>query len=286
MNRRLEANRRTWDVNARVHASGHSAYRIGRLLARRPPWSPSLPDRLGSIRAKSVLHLQCHIGTDTLWWAWQGAKVTGADFSPRAIREARRLSRRSRIPARFVLSNVYDLPSRLDGQFDIVMTYYGTICWLPDLTRWANVIAHFLKPGGFFYIADGHPMVSALDWDRPDNEPRFANPYFPGRPERYVSTKGTYADRNARTGRRVTYEWHHSLAEITGALRGAGLVIDFLHEYPYTFYDMTYYTGKHLMRRDDRGFWHLKGKLAGRIPLMFSLKAARPPESSRRPGRP
>jgi len=276
MNYRLEANRRTWDVNARVHVAGHSEYRIKRLKARRPPWSPALPDDLGNVRGKSILHLQCHIGTDSLRWAWEGARVTGVDFSPRAIREARRLSRISRIPARFVLANVYDAPRRLEGQFDIVMTYYGTICWLPDMARWAKVIAHFLKPGGYFYIADGHPMVAALDWDRPGSEPRFANRYFPGRPERYVSTQGTYADPKARTGRRVSYEWHHDFAEITGALRGAGLAIEWIHEFPYMFYDMTFYTGKRLMRKDRRGFWHLKGELAGRIPLMFSLKARRP----------
>ncbi|MEK7474067.1 MAG: methyltransferase domain-containing protein [Candidatus Coatesbacteria bacterium] len=275
MDRRLEANRRTWDVNARIHASGSAAYRIDRLLARRPPWAPKLPDDLGNVRGKSILHLQCHIGTDSLRWAWEGARVTGVDFSPRAIREARTLSRRARIPARFVLSNITELPHRLRGQFDIVMTYYGTIVWLPDLTKWARVIAHFLKPGGFFYIADSHPMALTFEYDRPGDEPRIAYRYFPGKPDRFVSTQGTYADLKAKTGRRVSYEWHHSLEEITHVLNRAGLTVQRLREFPYTFYDMAFYTGRKLYREDARGFWHLRGNRS-RFPLMFSLKAVKP----------
>jgi len=221
-----------------------------------------------------MLHLQCHFGLDSLQWAARGADVTGADFSPRAIAEARKLSRRAGIPATFVESEISNLPRALKGRFDIVLTYYGTICWLPDLRRWGKVIAHFLKPGGFFYIADTHSFLHSIEFDGPKGAARLAYPYFPGGPERWVGT-GTYDSPKAKTGVRVTYEWRHSLAEVLDSLRGAGLTIEYLHEFPYTFYDVGFYTKYKLFREDRRGFWRLK-EWGSKLPLMFSVKAVKP----------
>jgi SAM-dependent methyltransferase len=269
--KRLLSNRAMWDANAAVHAQGSATYPVWRLRAGKPAGMVPPPDNLGPVRGKSLLHLQCHIGTDSLDWSARGAKVTAVDFSPRALKEARALSLASGIPARFVESNVYDLPRTLKGKFDIVLTYHGILCWLPDLTRWARVVAHFLKPNGIFYIADGHPLMQSLDYLGAKGNPRLARSYFPGKVTRYRTGGGTYANPKATTPRGTGYEWQHSLGEIVGALQGAGLRIEYLHEYPFLFFDLGAWTRHRFMRQDRKGFWHLK--TGDRIPLMFSIKA-------------
>src|SRR5512136_2825848 len=113
---------------------------------------------VGDVGGKRLLHLQCHFGMDTLSWARLGARVTGVDYAPQAIDLARELAREAGLEADFICASIYDLPERLTGTFDIVFTSYGVLCWLPDLPAWGRVIAHFLRPGGIFYIADGHPI--------------------------------------------------------------------------------------------------------------------------------
>ena len=119
-------------------------------------------EQVGDVRGKTLLHLQCHFGIDTLSWARLGATVTGADFSPKAIDLATRLAADLGLDARFVESNVYDLPERLEGSFDVVYTSRGVLCWLPDIRGWARVVAHFVKPGGIFFITEAHPIAWAL----------------------------------------------------------------------------------------------------------------------------
>ncbi len=276
MDRRIRANRRAWDIKAAVHVGGHSGYAGGlrALLGGRKRWSPHLPDDPGPVRGKSLLHLQCHFGLDSLHWASRGARVTGVDFSPKAVREARALAARTGIPAVFHEADVCALPRSLAGRFDIVLTYYGTICWLGNLRGWARGIARALKPGGFFYIADGHPYLQTLEFDGPKGAARLAYPYFAQGVDRYVG-EGTYAAPRAKTGKYVAYEWRHSLDEIISALRGAGLAIDFLHEFPFAFYDVGFYTDRKLFREDRRGFWHLK-EWGKKLPLMFSIRAVKP----------
>src|SRR5688572_7796603 len=159
-------NRASWDEKAGIHARGSAQYPIRRLLTGRPGWAAPIPDPLGPLRGRSMLHLQCHIGLDSLRWAKQGARVTGVDFSPRAIAEACSLSTRSGIPARFVETSVEALPRNLKGRFDVVISVYGVTCWLPNLARWAKVIRHFLKPGGFFYLAEIHPFWNATTYSK------------------------------------------------------------------------------------------------------------------------
>lgn len=118
---------------------------------------------LGDVKNKSLLHLQCHFGLDTLSWARLGAEVTGVDFSEEAIEYAKRLSQELDIPARFICSNIYDTIELITDKFDIVFTSYGVLCWLPDLVEWAEIISHFLRCGGIFYIVEFHPVNNIFD---------------------------------------------------------------------------------------------------------------------------
>ena len=277
MDERLEANRRGWDEKTDRHIRGGGGYRIEDFKAGRTGVEPNIPDDLGDVRGKSILHLQCHFGMDSLMWVRRGARVTGVDFSPRAVAEARKLAAEVGLEAEFVEANVLALPEVLSGQFDIVLTYYGTIVWLPDIRRWGQVVAHFLKPGGVFYIADTHP-VAALYEPGPAGGPlRLARTYFTGgRAERYENTTGTYAEPDAPLGEQVSYEWQHTLGEVIGSLVDAGLRIDYLHEFPYNCYDMFYYAKPSSpMEQDAAGWWRLKGH-ENQLPLMFSLRAGKP----------
>ena len=209
-----------------------------------------------------MLHLQCHFGMDSLSWANLGAKVTGVDFSDKAIQKARLLSQELGISAQFIQANIYELKSHLNHKFDIVFCSYGILCWLPDLEQWAEVIAHFLKPGGIFYIVDTHPYFFTLE----HNENKIYYPYFnPGEPITQV-TEGSYADRGAPI-KNTTHEWSHSLSEIFMALQRNGLDIFDFQEYPYEMYG--WFPGA---IEDQKGRWFYQG-LEHLIPLLFSIKA-------------
>jgi SAM-dependent methyltransferase len=224
---------------------------------------------LGDVAGKSLLHLQCHFGLDTLFWARQGSHVTGVDFAEDAIREARRLAAELGLPARFVHSDVYDLPQRLDGTFDIVFTSHGVLSWLPDLERWAQVIAHFLRPGGLFYIIEAHPFAQVFDDERSDRELRPRYPYFPAPVPVRSEGAGSYAVPDAPV-RGVTYQWPHSMGEILTAISGAGLRIESLEEYPFAAWAIFPW----LEARAD-GLWQFPCGEAI-VPLMFALSATKP----------
>jgi SAM-dependent methyltransferase len=274
----LQANRRGWDEKTDRHVRGSGGgYRIDDFKAGKTGVEPNIPDDIGDVRGKTVLHLQCHFGMDSLLWVRRGARVTGVDFSPRAVAEARKLAAELGLPAEFIESDVLALPDVLGGQFDVVLTYYGTITWLPDIRRWGRVVGHFLRPGGFFYIADTHPVASLYDPGEPGGPLRLVRPYFTGgQPERYENTTGTYAEPDAPLSGNVSYEWQHTLADVVGSLVEAGLRIDYLHEFPYSFYDVFYYAkpSSPLQRAPD-GWWRLKEQ-PDHLPLMFSLKASKP----------
>lgn len=226
---------------------------------------------LGDVRGKSLLHLQCHFGLDTLSWARLGATVTGADYAEVAIDLARSLAAECGIDARFVCANVYDLPAALTGQFDIVYTSYGVLGWLPELAPWARVIAHFLRPGGTLYMAEGHPFAQVFA-DRDElAELRIGYPYFPepGEPIT-LDVQGSYADPDAHVSHPHEYSWNHTMGEIINSLVSAGLAIEFLHEHPFCVWQMFPF-----MQKDASGYWRLTGQ-RHEIPLMFSLKARRP----------
>ena len=227
-------------------------------------------EEVGDVRGKKLLHLQCHFGMDTLSWARLGAQVTGVDFADRAIAIARNLSQELHLDATFVCSDMYHVTDVLDaaGQFDIVYTSYGAICWLPDLQPWGQIIAHYLKPGGFFYIAEGHPFMWALDDKSPELKVRY--PYFSSEPVK-DEEPGTYAEKDARLEHAVTYSWNHPLSDIFGALLSAGLTIDFFHEHAFCAWECL----PEMEEGEDRFTRFKDVKKREMIPLMYSLKATK-----------
>jgi len=175
-------------------------------------------EELTDVNGKTMLHLQCHFGLDTLSWARMGAKVTGVDFSKETIELARSICDDINIDARFIQSELFDLPNHLDEKFDIVFTSYGVLAWLDDLNKWAELIAKYLKPGGTFYIVELHPFLSSVS----DDGAKMEFPYFNiGKPMKFKA-EGSYSDPNADFNH-DSYEWFHSLGETVTALLDAGL---------------------------------------------------------------
>jgi SAM-dependent methyltransferase len=268
MDKYLKANRALWDewtaINYRSDFYNVEAFKNG--LNRLRPYEM---EEVGPVEGKDLLHLQCHFGLDTLCWARLGARVTGVDFSEAGIRQARQLASDVGMSARFVVSDIYDLPNRLQGAFDIVYTSRGVLGWLPDLEGWARVIAHFLKPGGIFYITEIHPSVLVFDDDEGVTELRVRYPYFRTAEPLAFKVQGSYADRSARVNQEVEYDWNHGLGEIVTALSGAGLRIEFLHEFPFCEWPISF-----LLPAED-GRYLLPADLDGKLPLFFSLKATK-----------
>jgi len=223
-------------------------------------------EELGDVSGKSLLHLQCHFGLDTLSWARLGAKVTGVDFSDESITLARSLSKELGIKANFICSDIYDLPKVLNKKFDIVYTSAGILCWLPDLKKWAGVIALFLKPGGFFYIFEEHPFTVVFDNSAGVTELKVTQSYFHAAEPVAWEVTGSYT--GEKTDRpHTSYEWTHSMGDILNALMSSGLKIEFVHEFP-----LCVWRRFPFMEQDKAGWWRIKGD---KIPLAFSLKATK-----------
>ena len=244
----LQVNRTNWDSRASVHAQG---YGVDRLLADPKHLSSvvefDLP-RLGEIAGLDVVHLQCHIGTDTLSLARLGARVTGVDLSGASLDEARHLAKRAGADIEYVQSDVYAAPQALDGRrFDVVYTGIGAICWMPSICRWAQTVAELLRPGGRLFIRDGHPVllaalamtVGAEHVDRAQQPgitgpggltPALELPYFE-QPEPHVwHDEGSYAG-SGKVEQPRSMEWNHGLGEIVTAVLDAGLELTSLTEH-------------------------------------------------------
>jgi SAM-dependent methyltransferase len=234
--------------------------------------SPYEIEEVGEVAGCTLLHLQCHFGIDTLSWARLGAHVTGIDFSQPAIDLARSVADEIGFPdARFVRSDLDTLPSVLDGDYDVVYTSNGVLGWLPDIRRWAEVAAHFVRPGGRFYITEVHPVVQAFqDEGVAPGELRLAYPYWEHPEPLALPVEGSYADPTAEVRTRTEYGWDHSLGEIVSALIGAGLEIRSLREHPFLNWKVDF-----LVEAAD-GTWRLPPGTPGELPLSFSLLATRP----------
>ena len=266
--REKDANRALWNEWTDIHEKSE-LYDVQSFKAGKIRLHQIERDELGDVSGKSLLHLQCHFGLNTLSWARLGAKVTGVDFSEKSIALARSLADELSIDARFVLSDIEKLRDNLTGQFDIVFTSYGVLPWLPDLNRWAEIIAHFLTPGGIFYMAEFHPVSWIFDDSPAASELRIIVPYFGDTRPVEWKVEGSYADRGAEVKQPVSYEWTHTIGDVINALIGAGLRIDFFHEFPYTVYQQFPFAEK-----CPDGFWRLKEKPSS-IPLVFSVKATK-----------
>ena len=262
MDERVAANQRMWDERVGIHV-GSRFYDVDGWKAgnRNHLVAPFEHDEIGGLDGLRLCHLQCHFGMDTLTFARRGARVVGVDFSGEAISAARQLAADVGLDATFVQSTVEDARRVVEGDFDIVYTSWGALIWLSDLAAWARTIASLLKPGGFVYVADQHPMTST-----------YGGSYFRREPMRDDST-GTYADITADTTHNEAYEWQHTMGEIVTALADAGLRIDFLHDHP-----ILVWQNSPEMVQDDDGMWRSPGDP---MPQSFSLKASRPTSRSR-----
>jgi 2-polyprenyl-3-methyl-5-hydroxy-6-metoxy-1,4-benzoquinol methylase len=268
MDEYMRVNKELWNKLAKIHQKSEF-YDVEGFLKGKQTLDPIEIEELPDLSGKKILHLMCHFGMDTLSLARLGAEVTGVDFSSEAIELARELSKTSGIDARFVCSNVYDLPDNLSDKFDIVFTSGGVIMWLPDLERWAMIIADFLKPNGFFYIREFHPFAYVFDDDESMNDLRVKYPYFQGKEPLKFEAEGSYASGDATTGKAPSFEWNHPISKIFNVLIDAGLKIDFFHEFP-----ITTYKALPFMSEKEPGRWVLP-EHEDKIPLMFSLKASK-----------
>ncbi|MFC7218079.1 class I SAM-dependent methyltransferase [Streptomyces polyrhachis] len=266
----LVANRAMWDERAPIHAAS-DFYDIPAFLAGRDPLRDFERAEVGDVTGRSLLHLQCHLGLDTLSWARHGAaRVVGLDFSEPAVDTARELARELGLGqdrAAFVAADVHEAAAAVpDPAYDIVYTGGGALCWLPDLEHWAQTAASLVAPGGFLYVAEFHPLTDVLDGPTGS---RVEHDYF-NRDAWIDDTPGTYADLGAATVDNRSAEWQHPIGEVVSAVAAAGLRIDFLHEH-----DLTLFQRFETLRPQDDGTFRFPPG-APRVPLMYSLKASRP----------
>ena len=263
----------SWNERAPAHAAS-ADYSVAR-FAEDPTFLSDVVrfDRLllGDISGLRGVHLQCHIGTDTISLARLGATMTGLDFSAAALAEARQLAGRVGAAVEFVQADVYDAVKVLgDGRFDLVFTGIGALCWLPSIRRWADVVGGLLRPGGRLFLREGHPMLWSLADARPDGLLAVEHPYFE-RDEPTIWTEGgTYVQTDAVFTQNVTHEWNHGLGEIVTAITGAGMDLTGLAEHDSAPWEAL--PGQ--MERLEGGEWRLADR-PWRLPCTYTLQAVK-----------
>lgn len=258
----IEKNRQAWNNKTSFHITS-AFYNNEAFLQGKSTLKDIELSLLGDVNGKSILHLQCHFGQDSISLARMGATVTGVDLSDKAIEHAREYATQANVNTQFICCNIYDLPEHLNQQFDIVFTSYGTIGWLHDLSAWGKLVARYLKPGGKFVFAEFHPFVWIFDTDFKNITYR----YFKTDPIIETET-GTYADKNAAL---VTESitWNHGLGEVLTALISNGLTIDIFEEFDYSPYNCFNHTVE-----DDPGKFRIK-KFGNKIPMVYALSATK-----------
>lgn len=264
------ANRAHWDERVPLHVASDfydlEGFRSGTDALREFELA-----EVGDVTGRSLLHLQCHIGLDTMSWARNhgAARVVGLDFSGPAVRVARELAAEiglSPEQAGFVESDVYDAPSAVpEKTYDIVYTGTGALCWLPDIEGWARTAASLLAPGGFLYLAEFHPLTDVLD---DETGTRIVHDYFM-RDAQVTDAAGTYAELGAKTVHNRNMQWQHPIGEVVSALAAAGLRLDFLHEH-----EASLFPRFGSFERSADGYYRFPDAHA-RIPLMYSLRASK-----------
>jgi len=261
-----QQNQALWDELAAVHMR---SYREVAMLRDGKEVLDKVELReLGDVAGKTMLHLQCHIGTDTLAWARRGAIVTGVDFSDRSLTCAKQLFEELDESAQFVHSNIFELKEHHEGLYDIVYTSKGVLCWLKDLPEWGRIIAHYLKPGGIFYLMETHPFVAALE--EHDGQIAFDYPYFHQKaPIKWGGADPDYADASYIPSN-PSFEWQWSVSDILSALLDAGLQVDLVKEYDRLFFGML-----PSMTSEDGRWYRLPG-YEQKIPLLLTVRARKP----------
>lgn len=256
-------NKELWNKKTAFHVQSHF-YDNQSFIAGQSSLNSIELELLGDVKGKSILHLQCHFGQDSISLARMGASVTGVDLSDVSIDQGKKLASQTKADASFICCNIYDLPKHLDTQFDIVFTSYGTIGWLPDLDKWAAVIDRFLKPKSEFIMAEFHPFIWMFDSD------------FNGVTHRYFKDKpiieyneGTYADDIADVNlKEIT--WNHGLAEVLGSLLSKNLNIQAFREYDYSPYDCF-----NDLIEVEKGKFRVRN-FGDKIPMVYAVKAIKP----------
>jgi ubiquinone/menaquinone biosynthesis C-methylase UbiE len=251
-------NKNSWNQRTTFHLASEF-YDMPGFLAGNTSLNSIELDLLGEVKGKSVLHLQCHFGQDSLSLARMGARVTGVDLSDQAIDQARELNATLGLDAEFICCDMYELPQHLNKKFDLVYTSYGAIVWLPDMDRWAKLIHSFLKPAGRFVLVEFHPALWMFD-------PQFKSiqySYF-NAGAICETESGTYADRSADV-QIETVTWNHSLGEVMGSLLQAGLAINSFEEFDYSPYNCIQETIKIAPRK------YRISHLGSKIPMVYAL---------------
>lgn len=232
MDPKTQANKMGWDGLAKTH---YKNYHIDQLIASQPLLNEVIRQEVGDVHGKSLVHLLCHIGTDTLSWALLGAQVTGIDISTESLKYARNLANRMGIEATFIEADIMDVMDRVQSRYDIVFSSTGVLCWLPNIRRYAQTVSQLLHQGGFFYLFDGHPFRAVLlDKAGETISNTIQGDYFRKDVWQY-DHMGDYTDPDLKIPVN-SYEWHWTMGDIVTALCEAGLRIEFLHEFPQYFY--------------------------------------------------
>ena len=267
MNKYTKTNLRNWECRVPLHLRSYPLEKF------KSGWDPLFPieaEELGIIKGLKVLHLQCHIGMDSLGLVRRGAEVTGLDFSPSAIDAARLLSAETGLQAKFIQGDVYETPKLIKTKFDLVYTTWGTITWLPDIAKWAQVVVAMLKRGGRLYLADGHPSMLVME----EEDGQFVHKYpwrtDPASPLHF-DEEITYTGEAMPKDGSDSYDWAHPLSSIIGGLLDAGMQLDFLHEHetlPWAYVTLL------KPDADEPRMFRLPDSMP-KLPLSFSLGATK-----------
>jgi SAM-dependent methyltransferase len=258
----FKVNKDTWNEKVKIHSESNM-YDLKAFKKGKSSLMPYELEALGDVNGKSILHLQCHFGQDTLSLSRMGAKCVGIDLSDEGIKLAQKLNEELELDADFFCCNVLDTSKHIKDMFDIVFTSYGVIGWLPDLKPWGKLIAERLRKGGIFYMAEFHPIVWMFDYDNGNGVMKYG---YMQDEAIYVEYEGTYANNESKMTSKE-YGWNHGLGAVVNALIEAGLQIDYLKEYDESPYDIF-----PDLEKIDSGMFVTKDKL---YPLIFTLKATK-----------